>query len=191
VQDKSPYLVRLRELPTERDLALEPALVRGAVASLPVRVGLDPAQADPVGGAAEAHLNLEAEGDNVFARGTLQGWVEVACSRCVSPVRVAIDEKLQVTFLPRHRMPEEMEGGDDELELTEDDLDLYPYDGQEIDLEPLLREQLILAVPFAPLCSEECRGLCPSCGVDLNREGCACTRTPSDPRLAALKDFKV
>ena len=56
--------------------------------------------------------------------------------------------------------------------------------------EPLLREQFVLAVPYAPLCSETCKGLCPQCGIDLNSHTCACQK-PIDPRLAALKGLKL
>src|SRR5690606_25493664 len=105
---------------------------------------------------AEAKLSFYGEGDSVFARGTLRGWIEVACGRCVGPVRVDIDEALAATFRPREFVPEDLPQGEgDEVELTEDDIDLYPYEGEEIDLAPVLREQIILAVPFAPLCRED------------------------------------
>ena len=54
----------------------------------------------------------------------------------------------------------------------------------------MLREQFVLAVPFAPLCREDCKGLCPQCGIDLNTGTCACEK-PVDPRLAALKGLKI
>lgn len=79
---------------------------------------------------------------------------------------------------------------DDGIELVVEDLDLYGYEGEKLDLEPLLREQLLLAVPFAPLCSETCKGLCSQCGADLNREPCSCEPI-LDPRLAALREIKL
>jgi uncharacterized protein len=109
-------------------------------------------------------------------------------------MRVEIDEPLRVSYLPKHRVLAEVEESDEEGEegeLTEDDLDVYPYEGQNVDLEPLLREQLILSVPFAPVCSEECRGLCPSCGADRNLETCGCRVEREDGRLHILKDFKL
>ncbi len=66
---------------------------------------------------------------------------------------------------------------------------MYPYQGEEVDLEPLLREQILLAVPFAPLCSESCRGLCPVCGIDRNTGTCTCEAVPPDPRWSALKNL--
>ena len=78
-----------------------------------------------------------------------------------------------------------------EAELTDDELDLSVYEGDEIDLAPLLREQIILALPTRPLCDEHCKGLCPSCGVNLNLESCRCAATAGDPRLAVLRNIKI
>lgn len=182
-------IVPLRELPCKRRIELTPDFVREAIADLPMRVALERPADDPDAGEAVADLDLHGEGQNAFARGTLRGWLSVACGRCVGPVKLALDETLHVTFMPREQIPEDAED-DEEVEVAEDDLDLFPYTGLELDLEPLLREQLILAVPFAPLCNEDCKGLCPVCGVDRNREPCSC-EAPIDPRLAALKDVKA
>jgi uncharacterized protein len=183
--------VRLHELPCRRSVELSNELVRQAVSGLPLRAALERADDDPDAGRANADLELVAEGLSVFARGWLEGWVEVACSRCVGTVRLPFRERVQVTFLPRQQVPRDLAlDYSDEIEVTEDDVDLYPYDDDEVDLEPLLREQVILAVPFAPLCREDCKGLCTQCGVDLNQTNCGCERS-IDPRLAALKDLKA
>jgi uncharacterized protein len=58
-------------------------------------------------------------------------------------------------------------------------------------LEPLIREQVLLALPTRPLCDENCRGLCPSCGVDLNEKACRCANAESDPRMAIFRDMKL
>lgn len=79
---------------------------------------------------------------------------------------------------------------DDGVELATDDLDVFPYGGDVIDLEPLIREQFVLAVPFAPLCKDDCLGLCPQCGVDRNVTACVCEK-PIDPRFAALQGLKL
>jgi uncharacterized protein len=66
-------------------------------------------------------------------------------------------------------------------------LALSYYEGEEIDLTPLVHEQIILALPTRPLCGEACRGLCPRCGANLNAAPCGCpTAPPADPRLAVL-----
>jgi len=152
-----------------------------------MRDALGAPEHDPDAGAGVAELDLYADGANVLAAGTFHGHLMVACSRCVEPVRLAIDDKIRVTFMPAAEMPAEDAEGEG-VEVAEDDLDLFPYDGERVDLEPLFREEFVLAVPFAPLCSETCKGLCPQCGVDLNRGTCSC-EAPGDPRLAALRSF--
>ena len=70
--------------------------------------------------------------------------------------------------------------------LSADDLALSYYEGDEIDLTPLVHEQTILALPTRPLCRETCRGLCPRCGANLNSGACGCPAAPPDARLAVL-----
>jgi uncharacterized protein len=206
-------IVSMRDLPVEQRFEVSSELIRDALAGLPMREALERG-ADARAGEMAADFSIYTEGDNVFVRGPLKGWIEVACSRCLGPARVTLDEAMSVTYLPRARMPKtddapdgadvepprggkrraaaatagEVEVDEKELgaELTDDDLDLYGYDGEEIDLTPLFRDQVVLAVPFAPLCSEDCKGLCPQCGADRNLETCDC-KPPVDPRWAALQ----
>jgi uncharacterized protein len=188
-------------MPCHRRVELSPHFVAQTVSGLPMRMALERPADDPEAGEAAAELDLYIEDENVFARGNLSGWIEVACSRCVGPVRIAVDEPLQVTFMPASRVPDgaaalaaetdaAAEGEADAEDPDADDVDLFPYHGKEIDLEPLMREQIILAVPFAPLCSESCRGLCPVCGIDRNTGTCTCDPAPADPRWSALKNLK-
>ena len=191
-----PYGVLLRDLPTHRRSEVPAERVAEWLKGLPMRDALGAPEGDPQAGHGAADLDLYADGAHVFAAGTFRGEVTVACSRCVEPVRIPIDEKLRVTFMPRHELPaEDAEDAEDAepgegAEIAEEDLDLFPYDGDSIDLEPLFREQLVLAVPFAPLCREDCKGLCPQCGTDRNTGTCSC-EPPIDPRLAALKGLKL
>ncbi len=183
--------VPIREIPCHRRFELSSQFVGQAVAGLPMRAALErPADDESAGGGA-AEVDLYMEDQNIFVRGHLDGWVELACSRCVGPVKLVVSEPITVTYLPHSQIEaadEELPG--DEADVEEDDMDVYSYVGEEVDLEPLLREQIILAVPFAPLCSEDCKGLCPSCGIDLNAGNCTCEKRPADPRWAALKNLK-
>jgi uncharacterized protein len=70
--------------------------------------------------------------------------------------------------------------------LSPDDMALSYYEGEEIDLTPLVHEQALLALPTRPLCSDDCRGLCSRCGANLNAGPCGCPAAPAEPRLAAL-----
>jgi uncharacterized protein len=159
-----------------------------------MRAALERPEHDPDAGTAVVEVDLYMDGENVFLRGILDGWVEVACGRCLGPARIVLAEPLHVTFRPASQLPAEDEedaGEGAAAEAAEADVDLYAYQGEEVDLEPLFREQIILAVPFAPLCREDCKGLCPVCGTDLNTAECGCDRTPIDPRWSALKNLKA
>jgi uncharacterized protein len=189
-----PFQVLVRDLPTRRRFEVPPARVGEWLKGLPMREALGAPDPDPQAGHGEAELELYADGAHAFANGTFRGELTVACSRCINAVTLHIDEELRVTFLPRHEMPaddeEEPAADDDGAEVNEEDLDVFPFDGERIDLEPLFREQFVLAIPFAPLCSETCKGLCPQCGIDRNTASCTC-EPPIDPRLAALKGLKI
>jgi uncharacterized protein len=108
--------------------------------------------------------------------------LEVPCSRCAEPFRIPIDVPFDLSYLPQAENQ-----GEGEREVQEEDLSTSYYRGATIDLGGLLREQFYLALPMKPLCSEECKGLCPQCGTNLNRGSCDCQVRWDDPRLAGLK----
>lgn len=185
-----PYQVHVRDLPTKRSFEVPAVRVGEWLKGHPMRDALGAPEVDPEAGHGAAELELYADGTHAFAAGDFEGHVVVACSRCVNPMSLPIQETLRVTFTPSKDVPsDEPEPEDEGAEVAEDDLDVFPYDGEVIDLEPLFREQFVLAVPFAPLCKEDCKGLCPQCGIDRNTGTCACA-PPIDPRLAALKNIK-
>jgi uncharacterized protein len=188
--------VLVRVLPTHRTFEVPPALVGEWLKGLPMRDALEAPDGDPEAGHGVADLDLYADGAHAFAAGTFHGELTVACSRCINPVKLVIDEPLRVTFMPRHELPDDDPGdrpkaGDDDdgPEVPEDDLDVFPFDGERIDLEPLFREQFVLAIPYAPVCAETCKGLCPQCGIDRNTASCTC-EPPVDPRLAPLAHLR-
>jgi uncharacterized protein len=112
--------------------------------------------------------------------------LEVACSRCVEPFEIPVDAAFDLRYHPR-----EMNTGEGEREIEEDDLSTAFYENDAIDLGQLMREQFYLALPMKPLCSEDCRGLCPQCGTNLNRGACACGPGWEDPRFAALRALQA
>jgi uncharacterized protein len=187
----APYVVLVRDLPTHRRFVVPATQVGEWLKGLPMRDALGAPDPDPDAGEGTAELDLYADGAHAFATGTFVGGLTVACSRCVNPVRLPIDEALRVTFMPPAEMPKDEDAdAEDGAEIAEGDLDVFPFDGERIDLEPLFREQFVLSVPYAPLCKEDCKGLCPQCGTDLNTASCQCEK-PIDPRLAALKGLKL
>jgi len=192
---ETPYQVLVRELPTRRTFKVPPEIVGEWLKGLPMRDALGAPEGDPEAGHGVADLELYADGAHAFAAGSFRGELTVACSRCINPVKLVIDETVRVTFMPRHEIPDDdapaaAADEDEGPEVAEEDLDLFPFDGERIDLEPLFREQFVLAIPYAPLCVETCKGLCPQCGIDRNTTSCTC-QPPIDPRLAALKGLKI
>jgi uncharacterized protein len=93
-----------------------------------------------------------------------------------------VDAPFDLRFLPASES-----AADGEREVQEDDLDTSYYRDDRIDLNELLREQCYLALPMKPLCRDDCKGLCPQCGMNWNTGTCTCTPEWEDPRLAALK----
>ena len=135
------------------------------------------------GGAAD--VTVEKTGDNVFVRGDLRGHLEVPCARCLASASIDLAAPIHMTY--GRATDEELAA---EVEMTDDDVDFSTFDGEEIDLGALFREQILLAIPMTPLCRPECKGLCSQCGKDLNEGPCTCER-PADPRLGALKGIKL
>ena len=133
---------------------------------------------------AAVRIEYYRAGQELFLHGHITGSVVGQCARCVEEYDFVLDKDFSIVLVPRREL-------EDQAELEEEDLDLSFYGGEEIDLSPLVREQLILALPTRPLCREGCRGLCPKCGANLNMQECACATAAEDPRLAVLRNLRV
>lgn len=96
------------------------------------------------------------------------------CSRCLADFAKEIDIEVKEEFVPQE-------------ELKDDDV--YYYQAKSIELDKVLRDNIILSLPAKQVCSEECKGFCPVCGANLNKESCNCKKEEIDPRMQALKDF--
>jgi uncharacterized protein len=110
----------------------------------------------------------------------------LACQRCLGEMTRTVAEDVELLLVDHEPGAE-----DEERELEGQDLGVLVMDEPEIDLWPILLEQIQLGVPMRPLCSEDCAGLCPVCGANLNEGDCGCRRETHDPRwtgLAALRD---
>lgn len=150
-----------------------------------------PAAFDPqdpdyrVAGPVELSLDVQKlNGDAFGVSGRATTRLAVECSRCVEPFEVPVDLSFNLRYVPQAENT-----GEGEREIEEDDLATAYYREGLLDLVDLLREQFVLALPMKPLCREDCRGLCPQCGTNLNRTQCECAPTWEDPRLAALKSL--
>ena len=118
--------------------------------------------------------------------GNVKTTLEMPCSRCLEPFPWPVDAAFDLRY-----QPHAMNTGEGEREIEEDDLTTAFYENEEIDLGQLMREQFYLSLPMKPLCGADCKGLCPLCGTNLNRETCACKRDWEDPRFAALRELKT
>ena len=131
-------------------------------------------------------LTVTREYDLIRVHGRVATRVRLGCSRCLNDYQMAIDSPFTIFYTRSSGMPL-----DEEVELAEEDLISTTYTGDEIDLAPEIAEQVLLEIPFKPLCREECRGLCSVCGADLNAGDCRCDRRDINLKFSALKDFKV
>lgn len=187
---KSPYLIALHELPISKTMDIPGTLIADALSGLVQRDALEAPPDDPNAGAGTFQFDASADGDTVIVRATLKGHMHVACSACVTDVRLPIDETILATFMPKGALPADAVDGDEDIEVTADELDVFEYENEQIDLEPLIREQYILGVPYAPLCKEDCKGLCAQCGTDQNTGTCTCV-LQGDPRFSPLSGLKL
>jgi uncharacterized protein len=133
--------------------------------------------------AAPVDLTLRIHKDRERFRlvGRVRTTLELVCSRCLEPFPLPVDSAFDVRYLPQS------EGGGEEREIEEDDLSDAFYRDETIDLGQLMDEQFYLALPMKPLCREDCKGLCPSCGTNQNDATCSCQVRWEDPRLAGLR----
>jgi uncharacterized protein len=136
--------------------------------------------------ALDVHLEYYRTGSELFFCGRMRGRVTGRCGRCVEEFEIALDQPFDFILTP-----ETKPSGHRAEELHRDDLGLSYYSSDEIDLAPLIAEQVMLALPTRPLCSEGCRGLCGKCGANLNTESCGCAADGQDPRMTLFRTLKV
>jgi DUF177 domain-containing protein len=122
---------------------------------------------------AELDVRLESVNEGIVVSGTVRVPWEGECRRCLQPVRDTLEVKVFEVF-----EDEPVEGETSKLDIDR------------IDLEPLARETILLELPMAPLCQDDCAGLCPECGADRNTTDCGHTVETTDPRWAALGELK-
>lgn len=116
------------------------------------------------------------------ARLVYEGQLE--CSRCLAAYPFREEDEFHLVLYPRQSQP----GVD--VELERGDLDTQYFDQPVVELSPIAQERVQMALPMKPLCRVDCRGLCPSCGNDLNLGSCGCARDAADPRWEALRALK-
>lgn len=177
--EHSDFIVYLNKLPPE-GLELEYEIEDPAKAGIALSV--------PVEGPLRAHLSVQRLGNEMRVDGTVRATVRLACSRCLTAFPFVIEGEVGVSFAPPSAV-----AADDEHqhELSPDELDLEPLVQGGADLRGVVAEQVHLALPLKPLCSDDCRGICPHCGRDAAAGDCGCAPPAGDPRWEALKKLTV
>ncbi len=127
---------------------------------------------------------IRREGDRVKVNGRVVGRIQLECDRCLKPVEFPVDSRFKLEYVTAKQY-EALQTGD----LSEDELDLAVFDGEAIDIDALVTEELLLAAPDHLVCDEACKGMCAVCGVNRNVADCTCETAETDPRWAGLKDL--
>lgn len=133
-------------------------------------------------------VTVVREFDHLRVAGSVNTSVSLSCSRCLATFDAAITSDFTIFF---RRGAAQEAVSEEETELNEQDLISATFTGDEIDLTHEIEEQVAMEVPLQPLCSRNCKGLCPECGIDLNQAGCSCSDKQFNFKFGALKDFKV
>jgi DUF177 domain-containing protein len=155
-----------------------------------IDLGSEATQIAPLKSSGRATLIVEHDGrhqvlQDIRVVGNLATKLEISCARCLEPVPYTVDRLYELLFRPHA-----VNVGPDEREMQDKDAEIAFYQGDGVELEDILREQILLAVPIKTVCREECKGLCPQCGKNLNNGDCPCEPQAGDPRWNALKDLR-
>ncbi len=128
--------------------------------------------------------NVRRTSAEVSVSGHIDTRAQVECDRCLQPVELPVSADFDLEYIT---------GRDYEssqvAELTDEQLSVAVFDGESIDVDEIVKEQILLAVPTRTLCREDCKGICPECGIDRNTGECSCVKKDIDPRWAALKNL--
>lgn len=127
---------------------------------------------------------VRRNGRKVVVEGHVKAVARFECDRCLRPLSLPIDADFRAEFVTP-----EVYNVLETAELGEEDLALSVFDGELIDVDEIVREQILLAVPSHAICEENCKGLCPICGADRNLKECGCQETQVDPRWSGLKEI--
>jgi uncharacterized protein len=133
------------------------------------------------------NATAERVGEEVRIAGSLQTTLETSCSRCLEPARCDVSKQFDLFFRQRDEF---MFDEDDEIELTEKDTRTAFFSGTQLAIGDILREQVLLALPMKTLCRLDCKGLCPTCGTNLNVKSCTCPKEQFNPNMDALLEIK-
>lgn len=167
-----------------KDLAHEKISFQGSFQPGVIEFGADNIrQIGPLDWSASA----ERAGGEVRISGSVKASLELACSRCLEPARFETAKPFDLFFRQRD---EQMFDEDEEIELSEEETKTAFFTGTRLAIGDILREQILLALPMKVLCKVDCKGLCPTCGTNLNSGGCNCPKEEFSPHMDTLLEIK-
>ena len=166
-------------------LEKEPLLFDESIPAGALDYAPDVTQVGPLPVTGRADLIVEHRGhreqvEDIRLRAAYHGDFELLCARCVEPVPTPLSGSFDLIF-----RPQAADADPGERAITPDETEIGYYEESGLSLEDVVREQVLLSLPSRTLCKEDCKGLCPRCGQNLNLETCNCNPT-SDPRWNAL-----
>ena len=147
--------------------------------------GEDLEQSSPLHVAGSAEVLARSDGE-VRVEGKYTVEMEAQCDRCLGRVRYPLDGVFDLYYRPVSAIARE-----EEVEIGADEVEIGFYEGGGLELEDILREQVLLALPMQRTCSENCKGICPACGRNRNETACDCRTESSDDRWGALRKLEI
>lgn len=125
----------------------------------------------------------------VEVEGEVKTTLRQSCSRCLEEYEEILSTPFALTYT--RELPEVTDDSGDDIEISAEEMGLIRFEGEEIDLRGAIQEQVVMALPLRPLCRQECKGLCPQCGANLNEGDCGCGPPDLNIKFAALRGFNV
>jgi uncharacterized protein len=173
-----------------KDLELHPIDFAEKIAPGVIDLGSEYKQRTPIESSGRAQLVEEHHGKHqiikdIRIKGSLATSLELSCARCLEPIVQNLRRDFDLLYRPLG-----VDAGRDEMSVTDAEAEVSYYEGEGVAVEDVLREQVLLAAPVKVICREDCKGLCPHCGKNLNQEQCSCASEQEEPRWAALKEIR-
>jgi uncharacterized protein len=173
-----------------KDLELHPIEFAEKFSPGAIDLGSDYRQVMPIETSGRADLVEEHHGkhkiiQDIRIQGRLSTGLELACARCLEPLTQEVRREFDLLYRPLGA-----DSGRDEMSITDAEAEISYYEGEGLPLEDVVREQVLLAAPLKVTCRDDCKGLCPHCGKNLNQEQCSCAVEMEEPRWAPLKEIR-
>lgn len=130
-------------------------------------------------------VKIERSGRNARVKGDIKAKLLLSCSRCLADFEWEVTDQFDFLLM----LPSSAKGRP-EVELAAEELDVSFFDGETVDIAQIATEQIFLQMPLKPLCQEECKGLCPRCGANLNLKPCGCPPEATSSPFEVLKNIR-